>query len=159
MAEFTPINSQEELDTIIKERLTRDREAQNKKYADYDEVKARNTEYESKIKELNSRIADYDGQLKNIGTKDKEISSLKEKVKSYETASLKAKIAHEMGLPYGLSDRLTGEDENAIKKDAEVLKSLFSAGTSEPPSVSSEPKGKNSTTEVGFKTLLNNLKN
>lgn len=160
MGEFTPINTQEELDTIIKERLTRDRESQSKKYADYDDLKNKVTEYEDKIKEYDETIAKYDEKLKGIADKDKEIEALKGKVKAHETSSLKAKIAHEMGLPYGLSGRLSGEDEEAIKKDAESLKALI--GDSEPkaPGVSTEPAGDNSkdASKAAMKNVLNGLK-
>lgn len=158
MEEFTPINTQEELDAIIKGRLSREKEASDRKYADFEkEVKAKNAEYESKIKELTDQIANYDTQLKGIGTKDKEIEELKGKVRSYETASLKAQIAHDMGLPYGLSGRLSGEDEESIRKDAESLKSLIGESTPEAPGVRSEPSGDNSS-NAQTNALRNTLK-
>lgn len=159
MSEFTPINTQEELDSIIKDRLNRDREAQSKKYADYEDLKNKLGEYEGKIKEYSDAIAKYDEQLKGVAKKDKEIEELKGQVKSYETSSLKARIAHEMGLPYGFSSRLSGEDEKAIAEDAKALKALIGESTPQVPGVSREPaESSTSSTRAGLKAVLDGLK-
>lgn len=160
MSEFTPINTQEELDNIIKERLNRDREAQSKKYADYDDLKKKVGEYESKIKEYTNAIANYDEQLKGVAEKDKEIETLKGQVKTYEINALKVKIANEIGLPAGFSTRLSGEDEKAIKEDAKALKAVFDESTPQIPGVSREPAESNeaATKRAGLQAVLNGLK-
>lgn len=159
MSEFTPINTQEELNAIIQSRLERDREAQSKKYADYDDLKNKVGEYEGKIKEYSEAIAKYDEQLKGVTKKDKEIEELKGQVKSYEISSLKARIAHEQGLPYGFSTRLSGEDENAITEDAKALKALISENTPQAPGVSREPADSNGalSKRAGLKAVLDGL--
>lgn len=160
MPEFTPINTQEELDNIIKERLIRDREAQSKKYADYEDLKKKVKEYEDKIEEYTNAIAKYDEQLKGVAEKDKEIESLKGQVKTYEINALKVKIANEVGLPAGFSTRLSGEDEKAIKEDAKALKAVFDESTPKIPGVSREPAESNeaATKRAGLQTTLNELK-
>ena len=42
MADFTPIATQEELDRIIQDRLSRQKESIEKQYADYETLKAEN---------------------------------------------------------------------------------------------------------------------
>lgn len=160
MSEFTPINTQEELDNIIKERLTRDREAQSKKYSDYEDLKKKVTEYEGKIKEYTNAMSKYDEQLKGIAEKDKEIESLKGQVKTHEINALKAKIAKEVGLPAGFSARLSGEDEKTIKEDAKALKAVFDESAPKIPGVSREPAESNEAAakRAGLQAVLNGLK-
>ena len=64
-------------------------------------------------------------QAKNAGsTNDKTIKELQEKVQKYESDSVKTRIAQEFGLDASLANRLTGETEEDIRKDAEALKSI-----------------------------------
>ena len=59
-------------------------------YADYNEIKAQNETYAGQIVELNSRI------------------------QTYETEALKTRIAHEVGIPFDLAQRLTGSTVKGI---------------------------------------------
>ena len=93
---FEPIMTQEALDAIISDRLKREREKTAEKYADYDAVKAKVGEYEKQLNGLNK-------QLETLGEKEKEIESLKAANQKYETDSVKTRLAHEAGLPYGSS--------------------------------------------------------
>ena len=54
MSEFKTIETQEELDNIVKERLRRERE----KFADYDDLKKRVSELESENSALKSTVED-----------------------------------------------------------------------------------------------------
>ena len=45
MAEFTPIETQEQLDKIIGERIARAKQSAAEKYADYEDIKAKNAEF------------------------------------------------------------------------------------------------------------------
>ncbi len=161
MSDFKPINSQEELDAVIKDRLARE----SKKYADYDELKKGASEKDEKIKTLEAQlkeqsgaVAKYAEQLKGAEEKDKELEALKGQVKSHEINSLKYKIAHEEGLPYELSSRLSGEDEETIKKDAKALKAVLGNTTPPAPNVSREPAGEVDTRRAALKTVLDGLK-
>lgn len=117
--EFTPINTQEEFDARIGARLQRERD----KYADYDELK-------TKV----SQMSDYDALKEKASKYDADISSLTEqletantKIKGYESHSVKQRIAQEVGIPVEMADRLTGDDEDAIRKDAQSLKRYVGA--------------------------------
>ena len=156
MAEFTPITTQEEFDAAIKERLTRDREAQAKKtaekYADYEDLKAKTAEYEK-------QIAGFAEQLKSVEEKDKKIAELEGSVKKYEISALKTRIAHESGLDYSLASRLTGDTEDEIRTDAKSLSdTIGKMKTSAAPAKSTEPAGAAGKTNAGYQALLSSLK-
>ena len=61
--------------------------------------------------------------------------------KSYETASVETRIAHETGLDYDAVKFLQGDDEKSIKESAESLKKLMGTGAGAPPMFSQEPSG------------------
>lgn len=108
MAEFTPINTQEEFDAAIGARLKRERETTAAKYADYETLKSKVAELEGKVTTLSSEKAE-----------------LETKVKGHETNSVKMRIAQELGIPATMASRLTGETEEDIRKDAESMASIF----------------------------------
>ena len=103
MAEFTPITTQEEFDNAIKERLTRDREAQAKKvaekYADYEDLKSKTAEYEK-------QIAGFTEQLKGVEEKDKKIEFRKVIASKPDKKAAGSTVKKETSnLKYKLKDR------------------------------------------------------
>ena len=122
MAEFTPITTQAEFDAAIGERLKRERETLSKKYGDYEDLKNKVADYEKQIGQMSKAAKE---SAEKYAGYDKTLAELQAKVKDYETDSVKTRIAHETGLPYELAGRLTGEDEAAIRKDAEALSKLL----------------------------------
>lgn len=132
MSEFKAIESQEQLDGIIKERLERAEKKFEEKYQGYlspDEV-------EAKVADLNKKIEEMGNSLNGANDKAKadaeSIAGLEAKVKSYETASVKSRIAHEVGIPFELANKLSGDTEEAIRKDAEALKPFVTKVTTAP---------------------------
>lgn len=118
---FTPINTQEEFDAAIKDRLAREA----KKFEGYtspEDLKKLKDEHAEEVKKLNGKI---DSANQQIAAKDKEISDRDVKIKGYETDSVKKRIAHEAGLPDDAADYLKGEDAEALKKSAESLKAII----------------------------------
>ena len=81
MSEFKTIETQEELDNIVKERLRRERE----KFSDYDELKKRVSELESENSALKSTVEDDKQTRAGL---DAQITELQGQVSNYETASL-----------------------------------------------------------------------
>lgn len=151
--DFVPITTQEEFDRAIVDRLKRERDTLAKKYADYDEIRERTTSYEKQLGELKSQL---DETTKKSSTYDQTIAELTGKVSSYEMASLKARIAHEKGIPYELAGRLTGDNEKALREDAETLSKLVAAKPMAPPLKSTEPEGDGK--DAAYKKILNNIK-
>ena len=126
---FKAIETQDELDRIISERLSRQKESFEKQLTDYDQLKTAKSDLESQVGTLQSTI-----EQSKSGQEDytKQISNLTSKVAGYETANLRTRIALQNGLPYDLADRLVGEDEESIKADAERLSSFVAKPHSAP---------------------------
>lgn len=123
MAEFVSINTQEEFDAAIKERLKREREAQAKKYDGWispDDQQKRISEYDRQIKALQDAAAEAE---KTIAEKDAKIAE----GAKYRTDLEKTKIALAVGLKIDYADRLRGETPEEWRKDAETLAKDFAA--------------------------------
>ena len=148
---FKPIETQEELNAIIKDRLKRERESAEKRFEGWvspeDHVKA--------IEDANKAFDDY----KKVHEGDEQtIKELTAKNKEYETATLKSRIAHEVGLSYEWISRISGEDEQSIRSDAESLKKLVGSGNNVPiPTKSTETETPNAH-NVSVKSVLNGIK-
>ena len=115
---FEPIETQEAFDAAIKSRIERNTKSVTdevtKKYEGYispEDVSKQTAELNKQIESLTAKL----------GERDSSIADLTAKNKAYETASVKTRIAREYNIPYELADRLSGETEDDIKKDAEKL--------------------------------------
>lgn len=116
--EFKVIESQDQLDAIIKTRLERNEKkitesltAQfNEKYNGWvspDDVKS----YTDKIEEL----------TKASETSAQTIADLTSKISTLETSRAKMDIAREIGLPIDIADRISGTTEEEMRADATKL--------------------------------------
>lgn len=123
---FKAIETQEELDRIIQERLSREKG----KIADYDEIKTRNAALETEVDALKSTIEETNNAAK---THEQTIADLNKQIAEKETLNLRTRIALQNGLPIDLADRLIGSDEESIKADAERLSGLVSKKQTPPP--------------------------
>ena len=130
MPEFKPIETQEALDAIIKDRIERAK----KSAADETAKKYEGYLSPDDVKKHTDQITVLTDKLKESETK---IADLTAKNSAYEIASVKTKIAHEVGLPYELADRLSGTTEEEIRKDADAL-SKFAMHPQATPSFSAE---------------------
>lgn len=113
---FKTIETQEELDKVIGDRLKREREKVESEYQDKLE------ELEKKFNETKSLLDDKDSIAEESASK---IKDLEGQVKGYEMADKKRNLALEFGLPYNLADRIQGESDEDMKKDAENLAKYF----------------------------------
>lgn len=154
---FEVIETQEQLDKVIGERISRLKE----QYAGYEDYKAKAEQYDTLKKDHDSlvdQVAEYtkliNGDDENEGYK-KQLESMQSKLKGYETNSVKMRIAHENGIPFELASKLSGENEDEIKKDAETM-AKFLKSKHVPPLASSE-KDTNEKKEA-LKKMLSGLK-
>lgn len=129
MAEFKPIETQEELDKIIQARLEREK-----------------TKYAEDIAQL---------QAKNESENKKALEELQKRIEGYEKAELKRKVAIDNGIPYSLADRIQGDDEEAMTKDAKSL-AEFLTPPSTAPLKSVEPEVKDKKLEA-YSNLAKNI--
>ncbi|WP_249629753.1 DUF4355 domain-containing protein [Streptococcus uberis] len=152
MSDFKIIETQEELDAVIKSRLSRERE----KYADYEDLKqrladfeAKETTYQNTINDLKTRETDLTSQ----------IESLNGDLTKTKLQTAKQRIATEYGLPLDLADRLQGEDEEGFKADAERLASYLAPKQPTPPMKSNEPTIDPDPLKSGLRDMVRNLNN
>jgi len=132
---FTVIETQEQLDKIISDRLARDRESHAKKYEGWtspDDLKKINEDHASQIKALEDAAAEVQKQLTE---KDVQIAE----GAKYRTDLEKTRIALAAGLKIDYADRLRGENADEWKADAEVLAKDFAAAHYTAPLGNPEP--------------------
>lgn len=143
MAEFTPIESQEQLDAILKERLSR---AQAKHQKEMEELTAKYSGHDEMATELET--------FKNkVSDLEKSIKEKDEKLTAYERASVKNRIAEEFNLDPKLASRLTGETEEELRKDAEALVAIVGKGSRNIPGKSPEVKDPEDGVTAEFRKL------
>lgn len=124
MADFTPINTQEEFDERIKERIARAEKKAREEFAGYmsaDDVKALKASHASEIEKLKASHADA---LKKYEGYDEKFASQQTRIHELETSALKTKIAMAKKLPMDAVDFLQGDDEKSITESAEKLSKL-----------------------------------
>lgn len=156
MSEFKTIETQEEFDKMIQKRLEQKEREVSERFKDYlspEEVAKIKSEFEGKIKSANDSLkAERDKSIEH----SKVVSELEQRTKSAETKWLKGKVAMEKGLPFELADRLIGETEEELLKDAESVSSLL-APKNAPPMRTNEPQGNTPNNANAYAALLANL--
>ena len=155
---FEAITTQEQLDGIISDRLKRERETAEKKaaekYGDYDDLQKKVKDYEEKIGTLNGTIEE---NTKKIAELNKSAGEMQAKIKGYETDSVKMRIAHEKGILFEMASRLAGDDEEAIRKDAEAMAKFTTKQNARAPLASTEPADVDEK-RAAMKNMLSGLK-
>ena len=156
--EFKVIETQEQLDAIIKSRLEREHakavKETEEKYADYEALKGNNSSLQQQLEDLNKELT---GSKEKLANHDKEVADLNSKIAQYEKDSVKTKVAIEMGIPFELKDKLSGDDEEAIRNDAKTLAAFVNKQASAPGYKSEPPEG--DSTDSAYKSMLGKLFN
>ena len=153
MSDFTAIETQEEFDNAIKDRIERNTRSVTAEVEKKFEGFISPDDFTKKSSDLTKQIDELNGKLEANRTS---ISDLTAKNKAYEITLVKTKIAHEYNIPFEMADRLSGESEEDIKKDAEKI-SKFVSGTHFSPKFNSEVPPSDSKT-AAYKSMLQNLK-
>ena len=157
MAEdFKVIETQEQLDSILKGRLERERvkfadqiEELNKKF------EAQNGDAQKQISELTQALNAAKEEKANF---DKSLAERDEKIKQYELHSAKTQIAHELGLSFEAVNFIQGTNDEEIRKSAESLKELV--GTRTAPLANPEVQikdTKEATKDAALRSMLSDL--
>lgn len=157
MSDFTIIETQEQFDAAIGERLARER-AKYEGFMAPQEVEEKYSGFISPEDLANGYIkkSEVEEQYKDYlePSKAKEINT---KLKAYETNSVKMRIGHEYGIPYEMISRLTGDDEESIKVDAEKLSKFIKNNKPKSPFGEPEPS-LNDSKDKKFKDLAKSLR-
>lgn len=153
--EFKIIETQEQLDSVIKGRLEREREKNASQITELTEKYEKQTaEAQKQISELTKALNDAKEEKNSF---DKLIEEKDAAIKSYELHSVKTRIAHEMGLTYEAVDFLQGSTEEEIQKSAESLKDLVGTKTAplaaEAPIAGNEKDAK----DVALRSMLRDM--
>lgn len=151
MTEFKVIETQEQLNAIIKARLDREKE----KYADYDQLAEKIKKLETENSNLKQTITDKETSESTSLTR---ISELEKDVTTWKQKSLKQQIAMKNGLPFDLADRLQGDSEESLNEDAERLASLVNVKNYTQPLADKEPNFESKGTDAAWRAVVKNLK-
>lgn len=157
MSEFKPIETQEQFDAAVSDRIKRERETLSRKYENYlspEQVQQQKIELEGKISDFTNQL---NGANEKITSFEKTIAEKDKEIQGYKTASLKTKIAHEAGLDYGSVEFLKGDDEESIRHSAEALKSLIGTHQGAPKASTEDPNEKKE--DAALKKVIEKLKN
>lgn len=150
MTEFKVIETQEQLDTIIKARLDREKS----KYADYDSLAEKIKNLEAENTNLKQTISDKE---ESESTNLNRIAELEKSVSGWEAKALKQQVAIKYGLPFDLADRLQGDSEESLNEDAERLASLVNVKNYTQPLASTEPTVSGGI-DAAWRDVVKNLK-
>ena len=124
MAEFKVIESQEDFDARIKERIERaEKKARDefKEWASPDAVQKLKEEHAKEIESLNAKYAE---ELQKYEGYDEKFKQYTGRIHELETTQLKTRIANEKRLPFDAIEFLTGDDEESISASADKLSKL-----------------------------------
>ena len=150
MSEFKAITTQEEFDAAIGERLKREQATVRKEFEGF-------LSPDDAAKKYAGYLSPEDEKEKYKGYLSPDEAAKKDaKIKSYETDSVKTRIALELGLPFEMAARLKGETEEDIRKDAEIVSKLVRQTQYVPPLASTET-GKASEKRAALKNMLAGL--
>lgn len=115
MSDFKPIETQEQLNSVIRDRLEQKERAIRKEYEEYLHPDAVAEKYKGYLS-LEEVQEMYKGYIPPEEAQKKDAL-----IKSYELNRTKAIIAQEYDLPYGLGERIIGETEEEMRNDARKM--------------------------------------
>lgn len=116
--DFKPITTQEQLDEVIGERLNRQKGQFEEKLKGYEKLIE---DYDNLQKEVEAKNLLIEENKNNVATKEEEFEKLNKELEELKINQLKQSIAIKNGLPFELSSRLKGTDEESILEDAKAL--------------------------------------
>lgn len=125
MSEFKIIETQEELNAIIGDRIARAKESTRKEFEGWISPEQLSTE----IGQLNETIKNTNAELEQLKS---ESQSKDKQIANYETAAVKGRVAREVGLGFDSIDFITGTNEEEIKASANALKKLIGTNNTQP---------------------------
>lgn len=156
MSEFKVIESQEQLDSIIQERIARAKDSVRKEFEGYVKPDDLSGQLADKDKEIETLTATINTLNEEKAAFDSTLAEKDKTIKQYETDSAKTKVAHKMGLSFDAIKFLQGDDEESITKSAEALSTLVKASNPQPLANTEQPVGDSK--EASYKKMLNSIR-
>lgn len=151
---FQIIETQEQLDAVIGERVARAKETAKKEFEGFispEKVEEMKTAHKLEIEGLTKASSET---VEKISSLEKALKEKDDKIAKYESDSVKIKVANEFGLSIDAVKFIGGSDEESIRESAKALKNLV--GTRVAPLADPEGKGGDSK-ESAYKEMLKGL--
>lgn len=137
---FKTIETQEQLDAVLKERLERAKETARKEMegelAELAELKKQAKEYAKASEEKEAELESLRNELEG---EKQAVADLTGKVNGLKAEAERVKVAREVGLPYEMAGRLNGDTYEELKADAESLLGLIGSNQNTAPVAVYEP--------------------
>ena len=155
MADFKIIETQEQLDSILHERLQRKEAQIRKEYEGFlsaEEVTSKFAELTKQAEDLQNALTDANSK---ISAHTEELKARDNKIAEYERDALKIRICRENGLPFDAVNFLGGTDEKTITESATALKSMLT--TNAMPLAQTEKPIATNNKDVALKEMLQGL--
>ena len=152
MAEFTPIETQEQFDKMIASRLERAENKIRAEYSDYDAIKEANAKLTTDFEKLK---AENDKKICAYANVQATIAELNTKISGLETSQLRTRIGLEHNIPFEMISRLAGTTEEEIKADAMAMAKFVTNNTHTAPLFNNQSSG--DTEKAAYKNLLGGL--
>ena len=149
--------TQEEVNKLVGQARLEGKDAGRKEYEGWispDELAKQKDELSKQVEGLNEQIKTLTDEQTSLKT---QLTEKDGTIAKYEIDSVKTRVAREYGLSYDAIGFLQGEDETAIKKSAESLKSLVGT-TKTPPQFNAEMPPAEDGVVAEFKKLNPNIK-
>ena len=126
MAEFKSINTQEELDAIIKDRLERAERKVREEFKGWtspDDLKALTAKHSEELQKLTNA---HSKELEKYADVDQKITAQTNRIHELEVSGIKQRIAMERRMPMEAIEFLQGDDADSINASADKLIKLSS---------------------------------
>lgn len=149
---FKAIETQEELNNIIQNRLNKQKESYEKKLNELNTILDEKNKMQEELNNLKVSNTEEENVKENLLQENKK---LQDEVSLYKLNDLKRKIAIENGINYELASRLQGNTEEEIRKDAQSLSQLVKPSNKVAPLKDIENKKEE---KSSYSELLENLK-
>lgn len=148
---FEAITTQDQFDAAIGERLKRERDTIEKKYEGYLSPEEAQSKYEGYMspEDVQEKYKDY---LDPEKAAEKDAT-----IKDYERKSKKVQIAMAEGIPYDLAEKISGDTEEDMLKDAKRMAG-FIKKTNPYPEYNPEPNNNKNSKDEAMKRMLRGLK-
>lgn len=147
---FTPINTQEEFDAMIKDRLARERA----KFSDYEDIKTQLAQAQGKIADFEKTIESNQKAFDRLTAESKEKDT---KIAGYEADALRTSVAINKKLPFELRKYLQGTTEEELNASADELLS-YQAPAKTPPLGEPEQELPRDNKQKAMRDLLKSIK-
>lgn len=151
--EFQAITSQEQLDSVIGERLRRQKEQFEEEIKEYKALKEINKKLQAELEQKNQFIEE---SKKETSMRTEDYEKLEKELSSLKLQQLKQKIAINNGIPLDLANRLSGEDEETLLEDAKTLSQFINSNPAPQPLKSVEDTNVNDK-DMAYRQLLNQI--